>query len=227
MSVSAQTIATQTTVVALTPTFISDVTTTTTAHLATTLFATQGQTLTITSPDDPQTSTTSTTFTTRYLPTTTTASATVTLTELDIYLQNTRGEIYSTWIIPFPVAATNRETPTPITYVVQPGNESDGGEVWDNWTARERAGLIVGVILAAVLIFGVVYWYFMRKNNVWLAHGWWPWMGQGAMAQAAPGPPAPPAMNMVQPTHVNGVLMSYGYGPGYSQPNGGFYGVQH
>lgn len=224
MSVFAQPTATETTVVALTPTIISDVTSTVTAHLATTLLATQGQTLTIPSPDTPI----STTFTTEYLPTTTIASATVTLTEVDIYLQNIQGEIYSTWIIPLPIATTKRETPTPSTYVVQPGPESEGGEVWDNWTAGERAGLIVGVVLAATLMFGVIWWYFMRRNHVWLAHGWWPWMGQGFVASPPPGPPAPPAMNVVQPTYVNGPLMPYGSGSGHGhgQPNGGFYGMQ-
>lgn len=204
--------------VALSPTITSDVATTITSHLATTLFATQGQTLTITSPNAPLPENPNT----EYTSTTITESTTVTLTELDIYLQNTQGVVYSTWIIPLPLAPTNSETPNPSVYVVQPGRESDGDEVWDNWTKGERAGLIVGVILAAALIFGITWWCCMRRNNVWLAHGWWPWMGQGMTAHISP---APPAMNVVQPTYVNGPLMPYAHG----QPNmnTNIYGRQH
>jgi hypothetical protein len=198
------------------------VTTTVTSHLATTLFATQGQTVTITSPDVPA----SAPPTVEYTPPTTTRTSTVTLTEIDVYLQNPQGEIYSTWIIPLPLAptstdgiiATSSETPRPSVYVVQPANGSGKDDVWDNWSKGERAGLIVGVVVAAALIFAVIWWC-CRRSNIWFAHGWWPWMGQGATAQV---PPAP-GPNVVQPTYVNGPLMPYAYG----QPCGHVYGARY
>jgi len=207
--------------IAVSPSLVNDVTTTITSHLTTTLFATQGQTVTIISPDvqapvPP---------TTKYTPTITTQTATVTLTEIDIYLQNAQGEIYSTWIIPLPliptitegIPATGGGTPRSSVYVVQPAQGSGEEDVWDNWSKGERAGLIIGVVLAAALIFGVIWWC-CRRSNIWFAHGWWPWMGQAA----APVLPTP-GHNIVQPTYVNGPLMPYTNG----LPFGPAYGVRY
>ncbi|KEF59945.1 uncharacterized protein A1O9_04793, partial [Exophiala aquamarina CBS 119918] len=221
MSFLTQTTVTETTIIAAFPTIVSDVTATVTSYLATTLFATQGQTVTIASPDvQPPAS-----ATTKYTPTTTTRTSTATLTEIDVYLQNAQGEIYSTWIIPLSLAppttdaitATISETPRSSVYIVQSGSGPGEDDVWDNWSKGARAGLIVGVVLAAALIFAMVWWC-CRRSNIWLAHGWWPWMGQGAAGQVPPTP----CPNIVQPTYVNGPLTPYTYG----QPSVPAYGAR-
>ncbi|OAP59454.1 hypothetical protein AYL99_06752 [Fonsecaea erecta] len=158
MSFTTQTVTeTTTTAVMISPTLISDATTTVTCHVSTTLFATFGQTVTISSPASPST-TAVTEPTTKYtpIPTTTTQTSTVTLTELEIYLQDDMGSIYSTWIIPFSGSplpnATHTGDPGQLVYVVDP---DDGG--WDHWSTGAKAGMIVGVVLGAILIAAMIF----------------------------------------------------------------------
>ena len=244
MSLSIETFTTQyvtetaTTAVIISPTLISsDVTITVTSHLSSTLTATLGQTVTIHSP--PSASALSTTITdiatpaspssptatatvvdttAKYTPSsaTITGTATLTVTELDAYLQNTDGSIYSTWVIPYtpgpPSEPTNTQT-SGLVYVVPPSND----DTWDNWSTGERAGLIVGVILAACLLFAII-WYYCRRSwagNWWFAHGW-------PQSQVQPQVVQTPGPNFVQPTYVNGPLVPYAYqqGPGYGLRGG-------
>ncbi|KIX96940.1 uncharacterized protein Z520_07054 [Fonsecaea multimorphosa CBS 102226] len=202
-----------TTAVVISPTVISDITTTVTCHISTTLFATFGQTVTIPSPASPST-TTVTAPTTKYtpIPTITTQTSTVTLTELDIYLQDDGGNIYSTWIIPisgFPLPnSTHTGDPGQLIYVVDP---HDGGG-WDHWSTGAKAGMIVGVVLGAIVILAMTFWCVRKRVNGkwWFAHAW-PHSGA-----------APPVVDIGGPTLVHGSIVNghsvpyqYGYGYGY------------
>jgi hypothetical protein len=204
------------TTVIVSPTFISsDVTITVTSHLASTVVATFGQTVTVHTPSSFAVSTV-VAPTTKYTPSPLTATdATITqtgtttfiITELDIYLQNTVGSVYSTWVLPFtPSAPLNPTTTQPFVYVVEPSSSEDSG--WDTWSTGERAGLIVGVILGACLLFGMI-WYYCRKpwkGNWWLAHG------QPVGVSPVVGTPGP---SFVQPGYVNGPVVPYAYQHGY------------
>ena len=211
MDMTVTNIVSQTDVVAISPTTALGVTTTVTCRIATTLLASEGQTITITSPSPPPYGAP----TTKYTPATTTLEHTVTQTEIDIYLQNAEGHIYSTWIIPLSPASLGEATgpPQPSLLVIQPPPNHDDNDEWDTWSKGEKAGLIIGVVLGALLLLGLILWC-CRRRNIWFAQGWWPWMTQTAPPQAA----APP-LSVVQPTYINGPLMPYGYnqGHGYNQ----------
>ncbi|KIW90445.1 uncharacterized protein Z519_09091 [Cladophialophora bantiana CBS 173.52] len=201
---------TTTAAVIISATLISDITTTVTSHLSTTLFATFGQTVTIHSPSSPST-TTIIAPATGYTPVsrTTTQTSTITLIELDIYLQDDGGSIYSTWIIPFsgsPVRdPTHTQNASQIVYVVNP---DDSG--WDHWRTGEKVGMIVGIVLGAILIVGTIFWCVRKKGQGkwWFAHAW-PHSTTVAPAVDAGGP------SFVQPTMVNGAIVPYQYGYGY------------
>ncbi|KAI1607992.1 hypothetical protein EDD37DRAFT_4337 [Exophiala viscosa] len=197
MSLVTQTITDTTTALASTV-IVGALTTTVTSHISTTVLATFGQTVTITSPPaSPPLAPT-----TKYTPSTVaTETSIVTLTEIDIFLQNTQGSIYSTWVVPFTPtsnAAGPSSSPTVIVYVVEP---KQGG--WHTWSAGAKAGLIVGVVLAGLLLLGMLIWCCCRRSNVWFVHGW-PW---SRPLDAAPPPNMGPSI--VQPTMVNGPLMPY------------------
>lgn len=197
----------QTNVIAISPTILTDVTTTVTSRIATTLLATEGQTITLTSPiPSPYVAPT-----TKYTPTTTTLEHTVTLTEIDIYLQNAAGQIYSTWIVPLAPAPPGEttEAPQPSVLIVQPPRNHNDNDDWDNWSQGAKAGLIIGVVLGTLLLLGLIWWC-CRRRNIWFAQGWWPWM-----TQTAPAQPAAPPISVVPHTYVNGPLMPYGYNQPY------------
>ncbi|OCT53968.1 hypothetical protein CLCR_10551 [Cladophialophora carrionii] len=203
------------TTVIVSPTLISsDVTVTVTSHLASTLIATFGQTVTIHTPSSFAVSTAEAP-TTKYTPSpitatdvtiTQTGTSTFVITELDLYLQNTVGSVYSTWILPVnPPVSPNPTTTQPFVYVVEPSPEDSG---WDTWSTGERAGLIVGTILGACLLFGMI-WYYCRKpwkGNWWLAHD------QPVGVTPVVGTPGP---NFVQPTYVSGPIVPRAYQHGY------------
>ncbi|EXJ64488.1 hypothetical protein A1O7_00824, partial [Cladophialophora yegresii CBS 114405] len=203
------------TTVIVSPTLISsDVTITVTSHLASTVFATFGQTVTIHRPSSFAVST-AVAPTTKYTPSpitatdatiTQTGTSTFVITELDIYLQNTVGSVYSTWILPVsPSVPPNPTVTQPFVYVVEPLAEDSG---WDAWSTGERAGMIVGTILGACLLFGMI-WYYCRKpwkGNWWLAHG------QPTGVTSVVGTPGP---SFVQPTYVNGATVPYAYQNAY------------
>ncbi|EXJ95224.1 hypothetical protein A1O1_00344 [Capronia coronata CBS 617.96] len=194
----------------LTPsTTLSDVTITITTYLYTTLSATHGQTVTIYSPPSPPSLASSSSATTEYTPiiATTTETSTATVTELDVYLQDPRGSLYSTWIISLPGSnqpAVSSGPPSPWVYVVEPQR---GG--WDSWSKGAKAGLIVGVVSAALLLLAILLCC-CKRRSIWLVHGW------------PPPPPVAPAPNpgpsIVQPTWVNGPHVPYNHG----QPNPGY-----
>lgn len=197
----------------ISPTSFSDLTTTVISHIATTLVATEGQSITITSPSSylpvpPPT--------TKYTPIPTTRTSTVTLTEIDIYLQNAQGDIYSTWIIPLapvpPGLSTEAAQPT-VLVLPFPTNHNGDDNDWDSWSAGEKAGMIVGVVLGGLLL-SLLMWWCCRRRNIWFAHGWWPWMGQQPTQPSTPGPA------FVQPTYINHPVVPYGQGQPYAQPQG-------
>ncbi|KAJ9608871.1 hypothetical protein H2200_006642 [Cladophialophora chaetospira] len=215
---------TVTTAVLVSPVFISsDVTTSVTYRLASTIFATIGQTITIQTPSSIPTPTV-VAPTTKYTPSlvtgtdptlTTTLTSTLTFTELDIYFQNSVGSVFSTQVIPYtpflPPNPTNTQDPG-LVYVVHP---SSGANDWDSWSKGERAGLIVGVVLGACLLFAMI-WYCCRKpwrGNWWFAHG--QHVGQAPVV-------ATPQAGFVQPAYANGAVVPYGYhgGPGYGLRGG-------
>ncbi|OAG39169.1 hypothetical protein AYO21_06552 [Fonsecaea monophora] len=197
---------TMTTAVVVSSTLITDTTTTVTSHLSTTLFATVGQTVTIDSLASPSTTTVTAPATTKYtpIPTTTTQTSTVTLTELDIYLQDDAGNIYSTWVIPISGSPLPNPTHTGVSgqlvYVVDP---NDSG--WDQWSTGEKAGMIVGVVLGAILIFAMIFWCVRKKANGkwWFAHAW------------------PHSATMAQPIAPYQYGYGYGYGVGIRGGGGG------
>lgn len=202
MSFVTQTIV-ETTTEVISPASIIDTATTVTSHFSTTLQATHGQTVTISSPPaaapGPQN--------TQSTPSPTTSTVTVTETEIDIYLQNAAGDVYSTWIIPLsPAQDAPSASWSPLVYVVEP---TAGG--WDDWSAGQRAGLIVGVVLAALLLFVMIVCCFGRRHIVWLAHRW----PASSPHDIALSPPTP-GPSFVQPIIINGPLVPYSGGqPGY------------
>ncbi|KAL2440722.1 hypothetical protein ABEF95_014373 [Exophiala dermatitidis] len=208
---------TATTVVPADTTIVTDVTTTITSHFYTTLTATHGQTVTISSPS-PSPPAPPAAPTTKYTPTpiiaTTTETSSVTITEIDVYLQNDHGSLYSTWVISLPVATgpatTSSEPPTPLIYVVEPQQQHHGG--WDGWSTGAKVGLIVGSVLAGLLLLSLIFWC-CKRRKIWVVHGW-PWSTAAHVAR----PPHPG-----QPTFVNGPVLplnhphphgraAYGYG---------------
>lgn len=202
---------TATTTALISATSPKDVTITVTSHLYTTVPATPGQTVTMFSllPPSPSSPTT------KYTPVvaTTIETSTVTVTKLDVYLQNTQGSLYSTWVLSLSApqsSGTSTGAPSPFVYVVEPQERG-----WDSWSKGAKAGLIVGVVLAALLLLGMLLCC-CKRRNMWFVHGW-PW--------SAPVPPQPSqGPSVVQPTFVNGPLMPYNhgqptttYGYGYAQ----------
>jgi hypothetical protein len=230
MSLSTRTLTTQyltettTTEIIISPVLISsDVTITITYHLSSIITATFGQTLTIQTPSlssSPPLSTTasipassflsditqSLDTAAKYTPSarTMTETATIVFTELDIYLQNTAGNIYSTWLIPCTPAPSAAKTSSAGWVYVVPAT-SDG---WDNWDGGEKAGLIVGVVLGAGLLLAMLWFCFRNPwKNWWFASGW-PTPPQQTTAFETPGP------SFVQPTYANAPIMPYSYQPG-------------
>ncbi|EXJ89202.1 hypothetical protein A1O3_02268 [Capronia epimyces CBS 606.96] len=210
MSFATETV-TATTTDLIPSTTLEDVTITVTSHLHTTLSATHGQTITIFSPSLVPPSSPTTKYTPGVITTTETSTATV--TELDVYLQNARGSLYSTWVISLSAPAGSATSSTPLipwVYVVEP---QDGG--WNSWSKGAKAGLIVGVVLAAMLLVAILLCC-CKKRNIWFVHGW------PGSAQVDVAPPPNPGPSIVQPTIVNGPLMPYppgqlNYGHGYAQ----------
>lgn len=181
---------------------------TVTCRLSMTLRASQGQTVTITSPPPASPLPPTTAATTVYSPVVATKTSTVTLTELDLFLQNAEDNIYSTRYIslsPTPVPSSSpADPPTYLVFVVEAENKG-----WDTWSKGEKAGLVTGVALAVILIVGLLWWFFKRRN-VWDAHGWWPFMASQHARYSAP---------MAQPGNAAGAMVSYAYG----QPQSYYY----
>lgn len=184
--------------------------TTVTCRLSTTLRASQGQTVTITSPPPAPPLLPTTAATTVYSPVVATKTSTVTLTELDVFLQNPEDGIYSTRYISFsptPVPSSSpADPPTYLVFVVE--TETKG---WDGWSKGEKAGLVTGIALAVILIVGLFCWFFKRRN-VWVAHGWWPFMASQHAQYSAP---------MAQPGYAAGAMVPYAYGQPQSYYNPG------
>ncbi|KIW44715.1 uncharacterized protein PV06_03167 [Exophiala oligosperma] len=135
MSIITQ-LVTATAIATFSPTVLTD---TVTCYIATTLPASAGQTVTINLPPvvpPPMP-------TTKYTPsppTAATVTAVVTATMIDVFLQDLKSVIYSTWVVslnPTAIPAASG-TPAPLVYVVEPQN--DGG--WDTWSTDARVGLI-------------------------------------------------------------------------------------
>lgn len=179
------------------------------------LVASHGETITF----HPPTSTTSSTPNTKVWPTYTfepTVTSTITETQFVVYLQDVTKAVYSTWTIDVTTPAPSQVSAGyPDQYVYTVAGEETG---WDAWSKGEKAGLIVGVVLAALLILLLLVWFCNRRAE-WIAHDWrWARHVEGA---------ANPGMNVVPTVTVNGPLnpalaTPYGYGYGQGQPGWGW-----
>ncbi|RVX72445.1 hypothetical protein B0A52_03633 [Exophiala mesophila] len=175
--------------------------TTVTCRLSTTLRASQGQTITITSPPSALPPPPVTAATTVYSPAVATKTSTITLTELDVFLQNPEDNIYSTRYISLSPTPAPPSSPTnPDVYFVFVVEPEEGG--WDGWSTGEKAGLITGVVLGAILIMGVIL-FLLRRRKIWAVGGWWPFMARRNVPY--PGP-------MAQPGYTAGAMVPYAYG---------------
>lgn len=173
---------------------------TVTSYIPTTLPASAGETVTISllplvPPPVP---------TTKYTPspaTAATVTSLVTATMIDVFLQDVKGVIYSTWIVSLNPTAISAASgiPAPLVYVVEP--QSDGG--WDTWSTGGRVGLIVGVVLAGLFLLAFSFWCCCRRSNLWFVHRW-PW------SRTVDTPGTGQGMSIVQPTMVNGPIIPYG-----------------
>jgi hypothetical protein len=186
-----------------------------------TTIATRGQTIVFDTPAPSPTSSAPAIPTTRIYPSletyppTTTETTTVTL--LAVVLQSPDYHAYSTWTIPVAPAVPTLDAapgaPGLVAYVVEAGPTG-----WDSWSKGAKAGLIIGVVFAA-LLFVLLLICLFKKNTEWIAHDW-------RWARNVEGGPIPGA-NVVPTVAVNGPLdrrfaTSYGYGYG-----AGGYGQGH
>lgn len=179
------------------------------------LVASHGETITF----HPPSTTTVAVPTTKALPTYTfqpTVTSTTTETQFVVYLQDTTEAIYSTWTIDVTSPGPSQvSSGYPDQYVYTVAGEPTG---WDSWSKGEKAGLIVGVVFAALLIALLLLWL-LKRNDEWIGHDWrWARHVEGG---------ANPGMNVVPTVTVNGPLnpayaTPYGYGFGQGHPGWGY-----
>lgn len=73
--------------------------------------------------------------------------------------------------------------PAPTIPLNPTSNDDDGGSGFDSWSAGAKAGLIVGVICAALILLWLLICCY-KRNAAWVAHDWrW----AGAVEGGAPG----------------------------------------
>lgn len=171
--------------------------TTTTEQSSTTISATPGEVVTISS--GPVIS--SQLPTTRVFPSLESIfTSTTTATEIDVYFQGPFGAIYSTWT--FTITAGSPQV-----------TSNDGGFIytvhsnchgWDCWSPGAKAGLIVGVILAGLLILFLLI-RCLKARNEWIAHDW-------RWARHVEGGGPNPNMNIVPTVRVVGGVYPTPYG---------------
>lgn len=138
------------------------------------------------------------------------AIATQTVIDATYYLQNTAGSIYSTSTTLWTLAAT-------ATSFVGADNNDSG---FDSWSAGAKAGLIIGVVFAALLILWLLVCCY-KRNAAWVAHDWrWAPQVEGGVPGMANANMAANAHVMSPVTVVSTPSYSYGY-PSYGYMRGG------
>lgn len=157
-----------------------------TCTLVTSLTATPGQTLTIYPlPATP--------FTQVPTPTAPTHIPTITATEIDVILPQSQGiggggSVWATLVyLTTPILGTPTPWPSSTNYVVIPSSSpstivgAGGGSTtytinpapassgWSSFSNAEKGGLIAGVVIAALLLIGLVWWCCGLQNRIWVA----------------------------------------------------------
>ena len=183
----------QTTIVDIEPSVVTLLTTTTTL-CSTTISITPGAHATIASTQAPVFSAPSTQIPALFGPTVTN---TVTATDFAVALQDPFGAIYSTVILTQNPQATSHDGPFVYT-------SDNGRHGFDSWSPGAKAGLIVGVVLAGLIIlFLLLRW--CKARNEWIAHDW-------RWARHVEGPTPNPNMNIVPTVQAPGAMTPYGHG---------------
>lgn len=178
-----------TSIITLQVTTVYQTTLTTTQQIVTTCKATVGETVMITppqiwsqslqsgsntialSPSTPSTVISNTAPTSNTSPRLSTA--TLTVTELAIIMEDANGQNFATSILTLP-QATGAITlgAYPSTYTVVIGQ--DQGDGWDTWSDGAKGGLIAGCILAFMFLVGLFCCFLSRNRRTqWVQHHWW------------------------------------------------------
>lgn len=85
------------------------------------------------------------------------------VTKLELVLENSKGDIYSTWTT---VLSQLEQAPSVWTL-----NIPDQRREWGVWTQAEKGGLIAGAIIAGLLIFGLLF-FGIPREKYWIAPRW-------------------------------------------------------
>jgi hypothetical protein len=123
------------------------------------------------------------------------------------YYADIAGVVTSTFTTEFLYA------PTSVPPNRAPSNESSDNSGFDSWSAGAKAGLIIGVIFAALILLWVISCCY-KRNAAWVTHDW-RWAG----AVEGGGAPAMTNANMAHPAMVLSPVTSVGTPSyGYSTP---------
>lgn len=132
--------------------------------------ASRGETIYLSRPSDPSSSIPTAKVDPTY-PFIDTLFKTITETQFVVVLNDHTSSLYSTiTIIPDAPSQTPLSTPysNVYAYVIGDGESTSG---WDSWSKGEQAGLVIGVVFAALLILLGLFWFFKQRNE-WVAHDW-------------------------------------------------------
>ena len=146
-----------------------------------------------------------------------TAIITQTSIEGTYYFENPLGSITSTsltgWLL----------GPTGVTYIVGDGDGEDSSSGFDSWSAGAKAGLIIGVVFAALMLLWLLMCCY-KRNSRWIAHDWrWAPQVEGSAPGIANANMMAPGTISTPMTMVSTPAPAYSYGgyPGYAYMRGG------
>lgn len=160
----------------------------------------------------PAPTTTSLPTATTYLPTLTHTiqpSRIETFTHVDAtyYYADIAGVVTSTFTTEFLYG------PSPASNPHSPDNDDNNQSGFDSWSAGAKAGLIIGVIFAALILLWLLICCY-KRNTAWVTHDW-RWAG----AVEGGGAPGMANANMARPGMVMSPITSVGMPSyGYSTP---------